>query len=305
MADRRMFSKRVINSARFLKMPIDVQALYFHLGLNADDDGVVEAYMVMKDIGSTEEDLEILIEKGYVVVLNDDLVTYITDWNENNKIRSDRKKDSIHSELLNDFLNGAKTGKTSEILDNTNMQPSANQTTTKCQPNDNQVSTKCPHRIGKDRIGEDRIGEDRVGEVIEEPFQSVTQIADHINYNHIVDLYHEHCPSLTKVEKLTDKRKKEIKKILKKYSEADLVRAFDIAEQSSFLRGECNSPGHESFKGHFDFFFREDKLVSILEGKYSDNKNTHKPKQTQEMEDWYQMAARWAAEAEPPEDSSG
>ena len=44
MADRRMFSRRIINSAKFLKMPVSTQCLYFHLGLNADDDGIVEAY---------------------------------------------------------------------------------------------------------------------------------------------------------------------------------------------------------------------------------------------------------------------
>ena len=67
MASRRMFSKRLINSARFLKMPISCQALYFHLGLNADDDGIVEAYNVIKTIGCTEDDLKVLVAKGFVV----------------------------------------------------------------------------------------------------------------------------------------------------------------------------------------------------------------------------------------------
>ena len=100
MASRRMFSIRLINSARFLKMPISCQALYFHLGLHADDDGVVEAYNVIKTVGCTEDDLKVLIAKGFIQVLNDDLVSYITDWNENNSIRADRKIDSIYKDLL-------------------------------------------------------------------------------------------------------------------------------------------------------------------------------------------------------------
>ena len=100
MASRRMFSIRLINSARFLKMPISSQALYFHLGLMADDDGVVEAYNVIKSVGCTEDDLKILVAKGFVQVLNEDLVSYITDWNENNSIRADRKIDSIYKDLL-------------------------------------------------------------------------------------------------------------------------------------------------------------------------------------------------------------
>ena len=100
MGDRRMFSLRVINTARFLKMPVSTQCLYFHLGLRADDDGVVEAYPVLNTIGATEDDLKILVAKDFVKVLNEDLVTYITDWTENNKIRSDRKVDSMYKDLL-------------------------------------------------------------------------------------------------------------------------------------------------------------------------------------------------------------
>ena len=100
MAERRMFSKRLTNSARFIKMPSSTQNLYFHLGLNADDDGVVEAFSIMNQIGATEDDLKVLVAKGFVIVLNDDLVSYIVDWRENNKIRADRKVDSIYKDLL-------------------------------------------------------------------------------------------------------------------------------------------------------------------------------------------------------------
>ena len=47
IAERRMISKKVVESARFIKMPASSQNLYFHLVLNADDDRVVEAFTVM------------------------------------------------------------------------------------------------------------------------------------------------------------------------------------------------------------------------------------------------------------------
>jgi hypothetical protein len=100
MAQRRMFSLKITNSARFLRMPIDSQLLYFHLGLHADDDGVVEAYTVLKLLGSQEDNLKVLSSKGFVKVLNEDLVSFITDWNEHNLIRADRKVDSIYKNLL-------------------------------------------------------------------------------------------------------------------------------------------------------------------------------------------------------------
>ena len=100
MAERRMFSRRVIESARFLRMPVSAQALYFHLGMQADDDGVVEGYKVLRMIGANEDDLRVLVAKGFAIVLNEDLVTYLTDWNENNRMRADRKVDSAYRDLL-------------------------------------------------------------------------------------------------------------------------------------------------------------------------------------------------------------
>ena len=100
MASKRMFSLRVIDTARFMRMPISCQALYFHLALRADDDGVVEAYNVMRLLGCSEDDLRVLVAKQFIQVLNEDLVTYINDWSEHNSIRADRKIDSIYKDLL-------------------------------------------------------------------------------------------------------------------------------------------------------------------------------------------------------------
>jgi len=101
MAARRMFAKSIVESARFLKMPVSSQNLYFHLGMNADDDGIVEAYAVMNLVKAHEDDLRVLFSKGFIRILNEDLVSYIEDWREQNKIRPDRKKDSIYNNVIN------------------------------------------------------------------------------------------------------------------------------------------------------------------------------------------------------------
>lgn len=161
MATRRMFSLRVINSARFLKMPISSQALYFHLGMAADDDGVVEAYGVVKMVGCSEDDLRVLVSKGFIKILNEDLVSYITDWTENNKIRADRKIDSIYKDLL---IHVDPDVKLIERRPRTDVQAKGNQVATNGQPMDVQWTTNGQpmDSIGKDRIGEDRIGEDNI-----------------------------------------------------------------------------------------------------------------------------------------------
>nr|DAS74315.1 MAG TPA: Replication initiation and membrane attachment [Caudoviricetes sp.] len=180
MAERRMFSKRIIGSARFLRMPGSTQALYFHLGMAADDDGIVEAYPIMQMVNASEDDLKILAAKGFVKVLNEDLVTYILDWQENNKIRADRKTNSIYKELLLQVMpetplieprQRADRVRPNDETDNhgTAMgQPEGNQVsdmgqprddngTSQGQPTDNHGTAMGPHRIGKDRIGKDRV----------------------------------------------------------------------------------------------------------------------------------------------------
>ncbi len=100
MANRRMFSNRIANSAKFLQMPTDAQLLYFHMILRADDDGVVEAYPLIKLLGSPSDVFKVLLAKGYIKQLNEDQVIVVVDWLEHNVIRADRKVDSIYKHLL-------------------------------------------------------------------------------------------------------------------------------------------------------------------------------------------------------------
>ena len=119
MAERRMFAKAVVNSARFLRMPQTSRLLYYDLGMAADDDGIVEAFTVIRTTGAAEDDLRVLAAKGFVTVLNDDLVSYIADWNTNNQLRKDRYHPSIYAELL------VKLGDGNQM--ETDWQPSGNQ----------------------------------------------------------------------------------------------------------------------------------------------------------------------------------
>lgn len=132
MAERRMFSKSVVNSARFLRMPQTSRLLYYDLGMAADDDGIVEAFTVIRTTGAAEDDLRVLASKGFVIVLNEDLVSYIADWGTNNQLRKDRYKPSIYAELLVQVTDG-------------------NPVATDWQPDGNQMETQ--YRLGKDSIG--------------------------------------------------------------------------------------------------------------------------------------------------------
>ena len=61
MAQRRMFSLQVVDTDAFLEMPLSAQALYFHLGMRADDDGFISnARRILKLISASEDDMRIL-----------------------------------------------------------------------------------------------------------------------------------------------------------------------------------------------------------------------------------------------------
>lgn len=152
MAERRMFAKSVISSARFLRMPASSRLLYYDLGMQADDDGVVEAFTVMRTTSATEDDLRVLISKRFITLLNDDWVAYINDWGKNNFIRPDRYKQSVYAELLVKVLD-VENADDNQMT--TNGIPDDNQMTTNGIPNGNQRETQV--RLGKDSIGKDNI----------------------------------------------------------------------------------------------------------------------------------------------------
>ena len=59
LAERRMFSKKIIDSDSFLDMPLSTQALYFHLAMRADDDGFLNnARKIMKIVGASQADYD-------------------------------------------------------------------------------------------------------------------------------------------------------------------------------------------------------------------------------------------------------
>jgi hypothetical protein len=146
-----MLSLRIVDSARFLQMPLTAHALYFHLALHADDDGVVESFPVMRTTGAAQDDLKILLAKKFIRQLNDDLVVFVTDWREHNFIRADRKTDSVYKDLLLQVVPEAdviQPRPRTDVKDNSrrlNQQPPL-------QPVDSPRTVHGRHRLGKVRL---------------------------------------------------------------------------------------------------------------------------------------------------------
>lgn len=68
MAKRRMFSLDVVDTDTFLDMPASTQALYFHLGMRADDDGFVASpRKITTMVNCSNDDLKLLLSKGFII----------------------------------------------------------------------------------------------------------------------------------------------------------------------------------------------------------------------------------------------
>lgn len=140
-----MMSKSIIKSDTFLDMPATTQNLYFHMLLDADDDGFINApKSIMRMIGAKDDDMKVLAAKQFVIPFESGVVV-IKDWKIHNYIQNDRYKPSTLPER--DLLNIQKD-KTYTLKNDVSS-----------------MDTKCIQSvsIGKDRLGKVRLGEDRIG----------------------------------------------------------------------------------------------------------------------------------------------
>ena len=100
MAEKRMFTQKIIDSDAFLEMPLSAQALYFHLNMRADDDGFINnPKRIQRTIGSTEDDLKLLIVKRFVIYFESGVIV-IKHWRMHNTLRKDRYNPTQYQEEL-------------------------------------------------------------------------------------------------------------------------------------------------------------------------------------------------------------
>lgn len=158
MGNRRMISKTVTQTHRFLRLPLEAQALYFHLIQNCDDDGVVEAFPIIRMIGASEDNLGLLVVKRFVKPLNEEMVYFVVDFHEQNTVRKDRYTPSIYKDLLEQ-----NSEKLITDSDDTTGKPLVNQTETTGKPN-----------ISKDNISKGKVSKGSSKETQEEKTTTTT-----------------------------------------------------------------------------------------------------------------------------------
>ena len=112
------------------------------------------------------------------------------------------------------------------------------------------------------------------------------------NYQLIADMYNEICVSFPKVTILSDARKRALRDRLKIYKQEDFKRMFEIAEKSSFLKGEND----RNWSATFDWMIKDANMVKILDGNYNDKEKTNSGRNNveklQALEDFYLKGGR-------------
>ena len=141
MADRRMFSKTIIDSDTFLDMPLSAQALYFHLSMRADDDGFINnPKKIQRMIGASDDDCRLLIMKQLIIAFDSGVIV-IKHWRLHNYIQKDRYKPTLY-----------QNEKSTLELDESKVY-------TKCIQDVSNMDTQI--RLGKVRLGKVKESEDK------------------------------------------------------------------------------------------------------------------------------------------------
>ena len=110
MARKRMFDLEIINQDSFYELPMEAKALYFLLGMEADDEGFISPKKILRLYGGTEDSIRILVVKGYIIPFNSGVVV-ITDWKRNNYLDKNRIKETIYQEEKDQLKFNNKTEK--------------------------------------------------------------------------------------------------------------------------------------------------------------------------------------------------
>lgn len=152
MAERRMFAKTIVDSDAFIEMPMSARLLYYDLAMRADDDGFVNApKKIMKFVGSSDDDMRILISRKFILPFDDGVVV-IKHWRIHNYIRKDTYKETTYKEdkaLLEFDENGAY-----RLINEENAEAIEVR-----QRSVDESSTQV--RLGEDRLDKDRLDKDR------------------------------------------------------------------------------------------------------------------------------------------------
>ncbi len=260
MANKRMFTKQITESDAFLDMPGTSQNLYFHLNMNADDDGFVNApNRIMRSVGANKNDMDVLISKKFILIFDNGVIV-IKHWRIHNILRSDRYKETVYKDeksILTFDENGSYTMLESPPL--LECIPSGNQLET----NGIQLGTSDKNRL--DKISIDKSSSSNNTEVLHHAKAETAETASANNQKDlkkIIKVYEE------EIGLITPMIAEDIELFLKELPADMITRA--IVEASShnvkawvYIRSILNRCVNQGIKNINDFETNKKKSKSV------------------------------------------
>lgn len=248
-----MMSKSIIKSDTFLDMPATTQNLYFHMLLDADDDGFINApKSIMRMIGAKDDDMKVLAAKQFVIPFESGVVV-IKDWKIHNYIQNDRYKPSTLPER--DLLNIQKD-KTYTLKNDVSRMD------TECI----QTVSIGKVRLGKVRLGKDRIGKDRVGKDSIDTLCHVSH--DDVDKSHIEIIEYLNLKTGSKFKPTTKPYVQAIRSRLKEgYTVDDFKTVIDkkCREWKGTKLEKYLTPKTLFAPSHFDTYLNSNEMASLTD----------------------------------------
>ena len=241
-----MFSKQITSSDAFIDMPVSSQLLYFHLNMEADDDGFVASpKRIIRMLNAGDDDLKILLAKRFLLAFENGVVV-IKHWLLHNAVRKDMYKETQYLEEKKQ-LKIKENGSYTEVR--------------------NESVTSPLHRLDQVRLGKDRLERE-----VEQSSPTPSQTAKAFFQN----------PSIAKEWDLYDEQ--EIKKFVSYWTELNksgtrqrwqLEKTFDVKrrlgtwyERASTFNKKDGKPGKTVIEvGSLKFYKVEDLKKAEKEGK--------------------------------------
>ena len=257
-------------------MPLTTQALYFHLGMKADDDGFIGSpKKLLRGVNCSEDDLKLLIAKGYLISFDSGVVA-VAHWNVNNSIRKDRKKDTFYKAEMEMLC--SENGIYSIDDDR------GNRLTTNCQPIDNQMTAQ--EKVREDKISKDKISkENKEKEKGFDPSLS-DSLSENIDYDSVMYSFNSICVTLAPADSMTPSRRQAVDNAVNILGDTAFEELFERVQSSDFLSGKNG----KWYGCNFDWILKPENLKKILLGAY-DNP-APKPEPHEEYKPYHDRSKR-------------
>ena len=154
-----MFSCKITSSDAFKMMSLAAQALYFQLGMEADDDGFVNnAVSIARSIGAGVDEIEEIISNRFAIRLSSKLLV-IKHWKINNYIQKDRYHETAYKAYKDQLIIKDNDSYTEKDKSDTRWSANGYDLDTTCIQDVSKVDTEV--RIGKDSIGYNPLSESK------------------------------------------------------------------------------------------------------------------------------------------------